>query len=486
MDSVTLDRLGTLSNALASAHTRDRVWQRLLDGAMGLTSATVGLVFTVAGERLLPVAWAPVGGAQGHPALSLLDGEGRPDTRSPLGHAVHRGVSVRIKDLGAASGFDLACLHRFDPGQPGPWRSLLAVPILDGEAVVGLVLLLSAQPSQSASVGGFEPEAQRLVETLAWQAASRVAPGAVQADPAQAVNVVKGPGIVRRIDASLLAHRLSLIGIGRADAGSIAAEVLASLCREGCEQIEDAELEARVCALIEGRFIQGESGRFRAWAAFRRSGLSLLVLIGGCSGSGKSSLASELSLRLDIGRIQSTDTLREVMRLLVSEHLAPELHRSSYQAWRSLPRLPQGLAAEARVIEGFHAQADKVAVAVRGAVLRTLAERESAILEGTHLHPALQRELDGGEGVVVPLLIAVPDREELKRHFQWRAVLAPGRSGHRHLEELDNVWGLQRHLVEEAAAHGVTVIPNQGIELCVRQSLALISEALVVRFPSPG
>lgn len=487
MDADTLDRLGTLSNALATVPTGEGVWQRLLEGAMSLTGAAAGLVLAVAGERLRPVASrGPAGNTQGPPALGLLDREGRPDTGSPLSYAVHRAVSVRIDDLGASSGFDLAALDTLHAWRRGPWRSLLAVPVPDEEGVAALVVLLDPARPETGLSGGFGPESQRLVETLAWQAALLVVPRAAKADPAAAVNVVKGPGLVRRIDASLLAQRLSLIGIGRAAAESIAAEVLAGLHHEGREQIKDAEMEGRVCTAIERRFIQGESGRFRAWSAFRRSGLSLLVLIGGGSGSGKSTLASELSLRLDIGRIQSTDTLREVMRLLVSEHLAPELHRSTYQAWRCLPRLPEGLPAEARVIEGFRAQADKVAVAVRGVVKRTLAERESAILEGAHIHPALQRDLDSGDGVVVPLLVAVPDREELKRHFQWRAVLAPGRAGHRHLEELENVWGLQRHLVEEAAALGVAVIPNLAIEPCVRQALALISEALVARFPPPA
>ena len=89
----------------------------------------------------------------------------------------------------------------------------------------------------------------------------------------------------------------------------------------------DASLEQRALAVDIG---SKAAGRYRAWSNLRNSRLPLIVLIGGCTGTGKSTVAAELALRLDIGRTQSTDILRDVVRLFVSDSSAPELHVSTY------------------------------------------------------------------------------------------------------------------------------------------------------------
>ena len=90
-----------------------------------------------------------------------------------------------------------------------------------------------------------------------------------------------------------------------------------------------------------------------------------MILLGGTSGTGKSTVAAELALRLDIGRIQSTDLLREVMRLLISPTLVPEVHMSSYEAWRNIRCSPgTNPVAFDLLVEGYRAQVAKVALAI--------------------------------------------------------------------------------------------------------------------------
>ena len=137
---------------------------------------------------------------------------------------------------------------------------------------------------------------------------------------------------------------------------------------------------------LESELDKRAAERFHAWIGFKQSGLPLLVLIGGATGTGKSTLAADLALRLDIGRIQSTDTLREVMRLFVSKHMVPELHTSSYDAWRFI-RCPTGVdpAPSTHLIEGYRAQASKVSLAIDGVLTRSVKERVSTIVEGIHI-----------------------------------------------------------------------------------------------------
>ncbi|MCH8228341.1 MAG: hypothetical protein IIC63_08015, partial [Proteobacteria bacterium] len=77
--------------------------------------------------------------------------------------------------------------------------------------------------------------------------------------------------------------------------------------------------------------------RYLAWSEFQRSSRPLALLICGTVGTGKSTIATEIAHLLEISRIQSTDMLREVMRMMIPKRLLPVLHLSSFNAWKSLP-----------------------------------------------------------------------------------------------------------------------------------------------------
>jgi len=229
------------------------------------------------------------------------------------------------------------------------------------------------------------------------------------------------------------------------------------------------------------------AARYRAWAAFRRSGLPLILLIGGCTGTGKSTVAAELALRLDIGRTQSTDLLREVMRLLIPERLAPELHASTFEAWRSLPYAPADQAVGgASLIEGYRTQAAKVAVAMDGVIDRSIKEGASAIIEGIHISPAYCELRSRSRAVVVPLLLTIPVPEQLKQHFQRRGQESPTRSTSRYLESFELIWRLQEYFIQEAERHGVAMIPNAELGRTIDHAMEVITTALVRQFAGSG
>jgi 2-phosphoglycerate kinase len=58
---------------------------------------------------------------------------------------------------------------------------------------------------------------------------------------------------------------------------------------------------------------------------------SILVLLAGTSGTGKSTLASLLGSRLGISTVLSTDTIRHVMRNFISREELPILFASTYE-----------------------------------------------------------------------------------------------------------------------------------------------------------
>lgn len=485
MNNGVLDRLGALCRDLAQEPQAEDRRRLLLEGAMALTGATAGVLFVRADRGLQP-AMVVVDGKPVEPgsaAWSALDvpAPGQPPT--PVWYGA-RASALQIPDLSRLPpDLDPTAIQEWDRATGRRSRSLLAVALRDQHRnPAAVVMLLDPHPLEGGGDRTFGAEARGVVEALAWQAMRPASP-VTETGSAEDAALVQDLGVSNPSDAPILIKRLMVTGIPRKDAEAIAAEVFDGSATPAPGQSAKEFLEQRKYQAIERRVGPRPRDRFRAWSEFRRSGLPLVLLIGGCSGSGKSTLAAKLGLRLGIGRIQSSDTLREVMRLLVSTSLAPEIHCSSYQAWQVLPRLPPDLGATDRVVAGFGAQSDKVAIAIRGVVQRTCAEQASAIVEGTHLHPALIREMIQPNAIMVPMLLAVPTKEGLAQHFQARKVQAPTRADLRHLDHFADVWELQRYLVAEAATAGVSIIPNLGMKFCIQQVLDLIAAALLERFP---
>jgi len=225
------------------------------------------------------------------------------------------------------------------------------------------------------------------------------------------------------------------------------------------------------------------AARCRAWSGFQHSGLPMIVLIGGCTGTGKSTVAAELAQRLDIGRIQSTDILRDVVRLFVSEQLAPELHVSSYNAWRVSPyRNMSDHNQDSHLIAGFRAQSDKLATTIDAVIARSIKERVSIIIEGVHINPDYYRRVVQDEAVVIPLLLTNPSTKKLKRHFLRRGEVAPSRGATGYLENFSEIWQVQNFLVGEAKRYEVPIIVNTDLDDTLRRVIGSIMEHLQERF----
>lgn len=234
---------------------------------------------------------------------------------------------------------------------------------------------------------------------------------------------------------------------------------------------------------LEADLGAGAGQGYRAWAQLRRSGLPLILLIGGTTGTGKSTVAAELGLRLDIGRTLSTDILREVMRLLIPERLTPELHTSTFDAWTVLHQTPASEKEDARsLIDGYRSQAAKVAVAVDAVIERSIKEGVSTIIEGIHLFPSYHQGLSQSTAVVVPVLLTIPSREALEHHFVRRGQQTPSRGTSRYIDNFERIWCLQDYLIAEAERLAVPLVSNLHVDQSISRVMEIITEALVNRF----
>jgi len=189
----------------------------------------------------------------------------------------------------------------------------------------------------------------------------------------------------------------------------------------------------------------------------------LIVLIGGSTGTGKSTIAAEVAHRLGITRVTSTDFIRQTMRAFFSEEFMPTIHRSSFAAGEAVIGDVKG---DPTVI-GFVEQSRHVSVGIDAAIRRALTEGWSIVLEGVHLVPGLvPAEVDGA--LVVHVIVAIPDEEAHRIHFHIRDATTGGiRPMDKYLDHLDAIRTVQSHLVERAIREGVPVVENANVERAI-------------------
>ena len=213
---------------------------------------------------------------------------------------------------------------------------------------------------------------------------------------------------------------------------------------------------------------------------FRRREQPIVLMIGGASGTGKSAIATEVAHRLDIARTQSTDLLREVMRMMIPERLLPVLHRSSYDAWRGLAGKPGD--ADALLIEGYQAQADLLSVPCEAVIRRSLDEGASVILEGVHIQNALVEKVPAESGaIVIPIMLAVLNPQQLRRRFMGRGRQMDQRRAERYLDNFGSIWRLQAHLLSEADRGQIPIIVNHDRQQVIQDIMTVIVSALLER-----
>ena len=185
--------------------------------------------------------------------------------------------------------------------------------------------------------------------------------------------------------------------------------------------------------------------------------------------------------RLGIIRTQSTDMLREVMRMLIPERLLPALHTSSFSAWQRMPTYKElSEASEETMINGYLHQSELVSVPCEAVIQRALTERVSLILEGVHVNPALVERFDStSDAVIVPVMLAVLKQGRLKRHLKGRGVITPDRSeSSQYLSNFDSIWSLQSYLLSEADNSTMQILENDEKEKTTDHVMRTIMEVL--------
>ena len=253
------------------------------------------------------------------------------------------------------------------------------------------------------------------------------------------------------------------------------------------------EIHSRDLGLLTYRYLRLTRGvnaarRYLALVDYFRGTRPLVLLMGGAPGTGKSAVATEIALRLEIARTQSTDLLREVMRMMIPERLVPVLHKSSYDAWQALYEgASLGDNGDSMVVDGYRAQAKLLSVPCEAVIARSLREQTSVLLEGVHVQKSLiDRIPTESEPIVIQIMLSVLNPSHLRDRFRGRGQQVDKRRAERYLQHFDEIWRLQSHLLSEADRGQVPIIVNNNKEQVIRDIMSVVMDALVDRMDAPA
>jgi 2-phosphoglycerate kinase len=211
--------------------------------------------------------------------------------------------------------------------------------------------------------------------------------------------------------------------------------------------------------------------RLRRYQELRELDLPIMIFIGGATGTGKSTVATELAYRFGITRVTSTDFVRQTMRAFFSRAFMPSIHQSSFEAGDAYPDADDPLEF------GFREQSRNVLVGIRASSERAFQEGWSLVLEGVHLVPGMV-ELPRPElAVSVFVVLSIADEEEHMRHFRFRDEDSEQRPESRYLERFDDIRRLQEVIVARAHRAGVPVLENVDADRAARTVADLVLDA---------
>ncbi|MCC7569413.1 MAG: 2-phosphoglycerate kinase [Candidatus Methanofastidiosa archaeon] len=268
-----------------------------------------------------------------------------------------------------------------------------------------------------------------------------------------------------------MSESMTAAGLDSLTAYQLSVSIYEDLVEQGVTLIPIDELRSLVLERLSAHEPK-VAKRFMTWSRIRHERVPVIILLGGASGIGKSSVALELAHVLGIKQVIGTDTIREIMKNIVAPNLIPALYHSSYEAWRSIAYSVK----ENKVVVGFREQAAAVSAGVNAAIERSLKEGISLILEGVHLVP----ELVSQHPNVVMVLLHVENTETHRSRFISRAEATHyHRDAQQYIDSLEAIGEIQAYLKESAQRVGVPVIENKDFETTVSAILDITTQQML-------
>lgn len=281
----------------------------------------------------------------------------------------------------------------------------------------------------------------------------------------------------------LMASQVMVTGLSPYRSYQVAERIEDHLLERGTNQVTSDELTALAVRVLQEVAGERYATNFVRWQEVAALDVPLVVLIGGATGVGKSTIATQIATRLGIVRVVPSDAIREVMRALFSRELMATLYTSSFDADSAL-REPPPRPAD-KVIVGFREQTTAVSVGIKALVERAAVEGTSAIIEGAHVVPGfVDTEAYADRVLIVPLVVTVEDEDVHRSHFVARSMDSSARPFDRYLRHFDNIRKVQKYIKSQALSHGWPIVPSYSLDQAIASVIDLVVEKATERLGS--
>jgi 2-phosphoglycerate kinase len=272
-----------------------------------------------------------------------------------------------------------------------------------------------------------------------------------------------------------MARALTAVGVAEESAYELARLTESDLARRGEISVDLDRLRELAVELLGEERGSRAVRQLRRFRDLQELDLPVILLVGGGTGTGKSTVATEVAYRLGITRVTSTDFVRQTMRAFFAKEFMPSIHYSSFEAGLGLSKAEEEESGDAALL-GFLDQTRNVLTGVEAALQRALDEGWSMVLEGVHLVPGMiTTELRGA--LVVHCVLGIRNEEIHRSHFWIRDATSDGiRPFDRYIAGLPEIRMIQEYVLERAARADVPVIENESQNDAVGAVMNLVLE----------
>eukprot|EP00978_Attheya_sp_CCMP212_P006796 scaffold15802_cov54-Attheya_sp.AAC.4 len=195
---------------------------------------------------------------------------------------------------------------------------------------------------------------------------------------------------------------------------------------------------------VNAHALSGIKTRF-VFSSKAKSEKPQLILIGGCSGTGKSTFGMSVALEQGILKCISTDTIRAVMRSFIPPDISPALHRSSYAPSSEGDDPIRSWIETCKVLEA----------SVEELVNDALDRGVGLVIEGVSIIPSnkLIEKWENGGGTAIGCLLTVQDEEVHKSLLIRRGFISgegQQRKDENKLKTFDRVRLIQDEMIRRS------------------------------------
>lgn len=285
--------------------------------------------------------------------------------------------------------------------------------------------------------------------------------------------MVEGEGGRLPYSKGIMSQSLMASGLPPNVAYETARSIEVNLKSDQTRSISREDLRRITYNILKEESSQKHAERYLLWRELKRPKRPLIIMIGGATGVGKSTVAAEVAHRLGITRIICTDIIRSVMRGMISPGLLPAIHSSSYSVAETLSvPLPED---SDPILIGFTEQVSRVAVGVDAVIDRAAEEKVSTLIEGVHVVPKFVAEHQKKVHEII-IIITTKDYEAHRARFYQRYEENVDRPPEKYLDRFEAIRDIQDYVSDLARDNDIPVVDNVNLDGTVELTLEEITK----------